>query len=753
MKRGWIEAQRWLGLHLVGMTLALPLQAQTSPDPGKGMPSKKAAPTLSAKTAKASQTTPTAATPQPVTMMAPIIVTAKIGAGSNRQRLDLSAGTNTYTLNQNQIDTISQGQNTSFNQVLVHAPGASSDTYGAVHFREEDPYYRYYINGTLLPGGISGFSQDIDTRFVESLTLKIGALSALYPEGNYGIVDIRTKSGTALNGGEVSMYGGSFDTLHPTFSYGGTSHGTDFYFTGSYIHNDLGLENPTSSTRAIHDETNQYKGFAYVSHQFPDAGRVSLVLSGSDADYQIPNTPGQTTTLTPDNGFELDPSILPVDSTTLDERQNEQTYYGFIAYQQTIDDFSFQLSQVNRESSVLFNPDINGDLYFNGVAARVNNYILSNGVQGDFTYNVADDHTVRGGVLAETQGAGARDTTYVFDTTNTDPVPGPDFGDAILGTPEMFQDNHFIRAYDYALYIQDEWKTTDKLTINYGLRFEQVKAYTNESQFSPRINAVYQVDKATALHAGYARYFDPPQLLNISSSNVSQFVNTTNAADQDTNDPVKVERSHYFDVGIDHTFLPGLKTGVDAYYKHATDQIDDGQFGAANIGSPYNFGTATTYGAQFTVDYTHDGFSAYGNFAVADSWARSIVSSQFEFDADELAAIDSSDVHPDQLQYYTASAGVSYTWLDTTVHADALYGDGIRAGFVNMDKLDPYYPVNLGIEHKFANVGGLGDLTIRFDVTNVFDQVYVLNDGTGIGEGAVKYGNRRGFFGGISYEF
>jgi len=288
--------------------------------------------------------------------------------------------------------------------------------------------------------------------------------------------------------------------------------------------------------------------------------------------------------------------------------------------------------------------------------------------------------------------------------------------------------------------------------LNYGLRFEQVKGYTDESQFSPRINAVYQVDKNTAIHAGYARYFDPPQLLNISSENVQQFDNTTNAADQDTDDSIKVEKSHYFDVGMTHSFLPGLEVGVDTYYKLATDQIDDGQFGAANISSPYNYANASMYGVELSIDYKHDGFSAYGNFSAADSWAKNIISSQFEFDSDELAYIASHNVNFDQQQYYTASAGASYTWMDTTVHADAIYGDGIRAGFANLNKLDPYYPVNLGIEHRFK-IPNAGDLTIRFDVLNVFDQVYVLNDGTGIGEGAVKYGNRRGFYGGLAYEF
>jgi outer membrane receptor for ferrienterochelin and colicin len=687
--------------------------------------------------AKASNSNP-AAKP---TVLPPIIVTAQAPSEPNRQQTDFSVGTSTYTLTQHQIDTIAQGENTSFNQILVRAPGVSDDTYGAVHFRNEDPYYRYYINGTLLPSGINGFSQDIDTRFIDSVTLKIGALPALYPEGNYGIVDIQTKSGAALSGGAASFYGGSYDTLHPAFSYGGTSGGTDFYFTGSYLHNDLGLENPTSSSTAIHDETNQYRGLAYISHQFTDSGRLSFIFSGSDADYQIPNTPGQTPAF--DFGGTTAPPT-PVNSTSLNETQNEQTYYGFIAYQQTVDDFSFQLSQVNRSSTVKFNPDINGDLFFNGVAAQVDQYILTNGVQADFTYQAGDSHTLRAGVLADTQEAGANNTSYVYATN-------PITGDPI-GSPEQVQDDHSKRAYDYAAYIQDEWKVCDQWTINYGLRFEQVKAYTNESQFSPRINAVYQMDKETAVHAGYARYFDPPQLLSVSPNNVHQFDNTTNAADQDTDDPVKAEKSHYFDAGVTRDFLPGLEVGADTYYKLATDQIDDGQFGAANISSPYNYGSASMYGVELSINYTHDGFSAYGNFSAADSWAKNIVSSQFEFDSDELAYISKNDIRFDQQQFYTASAGISYKWMDTTFHVDALYGDGIRAGFVNQDKLDSYYPVNLGVEHQFK-IPHAGDLTVRFDVLNLFDQVYVLNDGTGIGEGAVKYGNRRGFYGGVSYSF
>src|SRR5215471_8579880 len=139
----------------------------------------------------------------------PVVVTGG-ELDDSRLQISLEAGTSTYTMSDQQIDTIAQGENTSFDKVLTRVPGVSDDTYGAIHFRNEDPYYRYYINGTLLPSGINGFSQDIFTRSVASLTVMSGALSAQYPEGNYGLVDIRTKTGTGLSGGAATFYGGSY---------------------------------------------------------------------------------------------------------------------------------------------------------------------------------------------------------------------------------------------------------------------------------------------------------------------------------------------------------------------------------------------------------------------------------------------------------------------------------------------------------------------------------------------------------------
>jgi outer membrane receptor protein involved in Fe transport len=672
----------------------------------------------------------------PATVLPGVVVTPGVQA-------DFSLGTGTYGLSSGQIENLAQGPDSAFTQVLVRAPGVSQDSAGQVHFREEDPYYQYYVDDILLPRGINGFGQDVDTLFVDAVTLKVGALPAQYAWGNYGIIAAQTKAGASLQGNEISYYGGSYDTSHLGAASGGTSGNTDYFLSGSYLHDSLGIENPTASARAVHDRTDQSKVFGYLSRKLTDTSSLSFIFSGAHADFQIPNNPDQASVL------EFAEPFPAADSSLLNETQTEQSYYGVVAFKRTAGDWSLQIAQVNRYSGVLFRPDENGDLYFNGVASRVFRDILTNGAQGDFTYQAGGAHTLRGGLLFDTEAARDHNSVAVFDAGAVDPDTG-----AVVATepPFAIQDDHFKRGYDGTLYMQDEWKVSDRLTLNYGGRFDRVDAYVHESQVSPRISVVYQASPATTWHAGYARYFIPPPLENVSPTSVGKFDGTTNAADQDTDDPVKCERSHYFDAGVIRKLSPAIQIGVDGYYKRATDQVDDGQFGAANITSPYNYARATIYGGEFSASYAQGGFSAYGNFAAAQARATDIVSSEFEFDADELAYIATHNIYLDQTQFFTSSAGASYAWRQTTVHADVIYGSGMRRGFANTETLPAYAPVNVGMEYRFKLAGSY-EGTFRLDVINLFDQSYVLNDGTGIGVGAPKFGMRRGYFGGISCRF
>jgi outer membrane receptor for Fe3+-dicitrate len=72
--------------------------------------------------------------------------------------------------------------------------------------------------------------------------------------------------------------------------------------------------------------------------------------------------------------------------------------------------------------------------------------------------------------------------------------------------------------------------------------------------------------------------------------------------------------------------------------------------------------------------------------------------------------------------------------------------------FPNDDHVPSYTVVNLGLTHEF-HLTGSSLLTARFDVLNVFDKVYQIRSGTGIGVFAPQFGPRRGLFGGLDYQF
>ena len=134
-----------------------------------------------------------------------------------------------------------------------------------MHVRGEHANLQYRINDVLLPEGITGFGAELNTRFADRVQLITGSLPAQYGFRTAGIVDIHTKSGAFEPGGDVSMYGGSYDTLTPSFDLGGSKGNFNYFMDGSYNHNGIGIENPTSSATPIHDDTDQFKTFSYLS--------------------------------------------------------------------------------------------------------------------------------------------------------------------------------------------------------------------------------------------------------------------------------------------------------------------------------------------------------------------------------------------------------------------------------------------------------------------------------------------------------
>ncbi|HKW28875.1 MAG TPA: TonB-dependent receptor [Verrucomicrobiae bacterium] len=692
-----------------------------------------------------------------VTQLGNITVVGKLDKARDTIIPDL--GATAHVFSKEQIETLSQGANAPFNEVILRAPGVAQDSAanGDLHVRGEHANLQYRINDVLLPEGITGFGLELDPRFVESMRLITGSLPAAYGFRTAGVVDIHTKSGAFENGGEGELYGGSYDTIRPSFEYGGSQGKWNYFMDGSYDHNDLGIENPTPSHNAIHDTTDQGKAFVYASRILSDTSRLSLMGSASYSDFEVPNTLGLPPGTAPGGNQWQSGSF---DSSTLNENQNEQNYYGVATYQKSAGDLNLQASVFGRNSGVHFTPDPIGDLFFNGVASDVNRRLYSGGLQADASYTLGDKHTIRGGVMLMDEYLSADSTTTAILMDSTDPStfnPQP-------GSPTTtIVQNGVSHALFAGVYLQDEWKILPEVTINYGARFDEYySTFDKENQPSPRVNVIWQPTDSTTLHAGYARYFTPPPLENVPSGNVNQFDGTANESPSGPNaldSTVKAERANYFDAGISQKITKNLQVGVDGYYKEARNQLDDGLFGQTLILSAFNYDKGRVYGVEFTGSYNRGGFSSYANLAWSQAQGKDWNSSQFLFSPSDLAYVQTHYIYLDHDQRVTSSFGVAYMWNEcarcsTKVYADALYGSGLRTSVntPNDSSVPQYYSINLGAEQVFK-LGHNRMLKARVDVVNLTDNIYALRNGSGVGVNAAQYGERLGFFGSISYVF
>jgi outer membrane receptor protein involved in Fe transport len=681
---------------------------------------------------------------------------AQVVAGKNekfdeaRRNIVAPVGANSYEINHQAIEALPQGNNTPLDKVLLQIPGVSQDSAasGELHVRNEHGNLQYRINGIMLPDGVGAFGQILDTGIVGSLALLTGALPAQYGLRTAGVLDIQTKADAFNNSGTVSVYGGSHGTTTTSVEYGGTVGQTQYFVSGRYFGSNLGIENPTPSNEAIHDRTAQEKGFLYLSTVLDPTSRLTFMSGVSNGTYQIPNNPGQ-----PSN-FNVN-GVTSFDSSQLNEHQNEFNQFNVLAYQKSVDDIDYQLSYFNRYSQLHFMPDPLGDLVINGVASDVYRQSVINGIQEDTAWRVGYAHTLRFGfsVSAERSLVTSISTVLPVDPTTgnqVDPTTGNPFG-----PPFTVFDSSSKTGWLIGTYLQDEWKITNNLTLNAGLRFDQMYQYVDANQLSPRVSLTWKPFDSTTFHAGYARTFTPPPQVVAAPVNLALVQNTTQQPAVPLNDPVLPERAHVFDVGVVQKILPipGLEVGIDGYYKIARDLLDDGQFGAAYVLSGFNYNQANNLGVELKTTYTNGNFRIYGNLAWARQLGTDIVSNQYLFDPARLAYIASNYIYTDHSQVLTASAGASYLWNGTRFSASMIYGSGLRSGFANTDHVPSYTQVNLGISHDFNIVAPNKPTTLRFDVVNLFDTIYEIRDGSGIGVFAPQFGPRRGFYAGISQKF
>ncbi|THJ23545.1 MAG: TonB-dependent receptor [Nitrospira sp. CG24E] len=689
--------------------------------------------------------------PKPVTLTLSKTKEISLEVRSPLPPIQYKASSETYSVSRKEIETLPRGNNNELHDVLLTIPGAAYGSLKQVHIRQDHANIQLRIDGVPIPDTVSStFSDVISPRAWERADIVLGGMEANVGNKTAALIDITTKSGTKPGFGSAQMFGGSNNLINPSFEYGSTiGEKFRFYILNSYTSTNRGIEPPTLGHSIFHGQSERNQTMFRGDYQHDNNNNFTLLFLNSIAKYQIPTFPGQTqnaavTGLLP-GGF----SAVP--SERVDENQKENNQYAHLVWRRDVSSNQFfSLAGYFRQTRATFRTDPFNVLAYVPdetepfSAASQDRTGYSGGVRLDYTYVPNSKHLIKAGFQADRTQAINKSRLFTF----LDDGAGNPTGNVL----NLNADNRLI-GYRQEFWIQDQWSPNEQWTFNLGVRGDVVQYARNEAQASPRIGVTYKADQVNAFHAFYGRLFTPPNLEAISFAKLN--TTGTKAAPEDTtNNTVRAERAHYFEVGSYHALTQWATLQLTGYYKLANYLSDAGQFGTTPLLNYFAFERGWTRGINGALKLQlMDNLTARGNVAWGQCKGYGLQSGHTLLEAAEIADINSkSGVHCDHQQTLTSSAVVSYRFLErTTFTGQMLWASGLRTaeegGKTNSSHSPSYTIYNMSIAHVIPLPWDGQKFLIGFDVVNLLDQQYLINQGEGtIGLGVSHAGMPRSFF-------
>ena len=184
-------------------------------------------------------TTPPPPSPQQIAAQAAERVIQQTRAFDQQRNAitNFTGGASSYEITNQNIENMPGGTNTPLDKVLLQAPGVTQDSAasGLLHVRNEHANVSYRFNGILLPDGVSGFGQVLESSFIGSMSLLTGVLPAQYGLRTAAVVDITTRVPNSPGSGSVEVYGGSHEQITPWAEYGGVIGKTEYFAVGTVL--------------------------------------------------------------------------------------------------------------------------------------------------------------------------------------------------------------------------------------------------------------------------------------------------------------------------------------------------------------------------------------------------------------------------------------------------------------------------------------------------------------------------------------
>ena len=689
--------------------------------------------------------------PAPVTLTLALTQEIALEIVSPLPAIQYKASSETYSVSRKDVETLPRGNNNTVADVLQTVPSVSYGALGQTHIRQDHANQQFRIDGVPIPDGVSStFTDVISPRMWERADIILGGMEAQYGNKTAVLVDITSKSGTRPPFGSVQMFGGSNQTVNPSFEYGGTV-GEKFrlYALNSYTTTNRGIEPPTLGHSVFHDQNERNQTYLRGDYQHDNRNSLSWVFLNAVAKYQIPTIPGLAVNQDVLPLLQAQtPTFSPVASQAVNQNQTENSQYTHLVWRHDVNASNFfQLAGYLRNSYANFSTDAFNTLAYVPEQQTANQIrkAYSVGTRLDYSWIPNKSHLVKTGFQFEYTNA--QNQFQVFDFA-IDPATSLPVGPVLTQNAA----NTNIQKRE-EVWVQDQWSLADAWTLNLGVRYDQIQSFYDEGQVSPRVGVTYKLNQANVFHAFYGRLFTPPNVEQIAFAKVN-LQGTTAQPDDPTGFSPRAERADYYEVGSYHSLTNWATLELAAYYKRSHFQNDAGQFGTTPMLNffAYQWGYHEGIDGALKLQITDD-FSARGNVAWGRCKANGLQSGQYLLDTKTIADINTpGGVFCDHSQLMTSSAVAAYRFRErTTVSGQMLYGSGLRTNdegaFTNSSHFQSHTTYNASVTHVFPLPWGKQKMLVGFDVINVLDQTYFYNTGGGsIGLGIAHAGLPRSFF-------
>ncbi len=300
---------------------------------------------------------------------------------------------------------------------------------------------------------------------------------------------------------------------------------------------------------------------------------------------------------------------------------------------------------------------------------------------------------------------------YVYDQDDFRADPSQKF---VVLTPSRIDSAFVAKESRVSAYIDHAFFFGD-LTLRPGLRFDR-DGLSNESLWSPRLSADWQVGSATRMSATAGIFYQTPRVLDL-------------AADP-TNSQLENERTKQVSLGLEHYLTPDLKLAGEVYYQDLDNLIVPGD---ETSGVAFNNGTGDSAGIDITVQKR---MSNEWSTSLAYSYSRAKRDDNFgegEYDADfhrpHVLTLAASWQPNDR---WAVAAKWKYATGRPTdgfiINAD-IFNDPNNLRFSkeittnNTERLRDFHALNLRVDYR-RRIGGVSVITF-LDVINAYGRTNI----------------------------